>query len=165
MKIELFNSSSLYLLSFVFILLPLLSFSQNTPQDYLVVHNEARTSVGVGNLQWNNSLAVYALNFSKKRIGDCNIINSEGPYGENIAWSSNADFQGMDAVKLWVDEGSNYDQDTKRCEPGKVCTHYIQVVWRKTQQLGCAKVRCTGGGSLVTCSYNPRGNVPGEVPY
>jgi pathogenesis-related protein 1 len=141
-----------------------LSFAQNTQQDYLKAHNDARAAVGVGPLTWDNKVAAYARDYANKRIGDCSLVHSGGPYGENIAWSS-ADLSGTAAVKLWVDEKASYNYNSNSCAAGKVCGHYTQVVWRNSVRLGCAKVRCNSGGTFITCNYDPRGNYVGQKPY
>ncbi|KAI3762269.1 hypothetical protein L1987_52694 [Smallanthus sonchifolius] len=54
------------------------SHAQNSPQDYLNAHNAARAQVGVGNMEWNPSLAAYAQSYANQRIGDCNLVHSGG---------------------------------------------------------------------------------------
>ncbi|XP_059446996.1 pathogenesis-related protein 1-like [Corylus avellana] len=141
-----------------------LSFAQDTQQDYLKAHNDARAAVGVGPLTWDDKVAGYARDYANKRIGDCNLVHSGGPYGENIAWGS-ADLSGTAAVKMWVDEKASYDYNSNSCAAGAVCGHYTQVVWRNSVRLGCAKVRCNSGGTFITCNYDPPGNYVGEKPY
>lgn len=139
--------------------------AQNSPQDFLNAHNTARAQVGVGPLTWDNTVAAYALNYTNSRIGDCNLVHSGGPYGENLAEGTGS-FSGTDAVKLWVDEKVNYNYDTNTCAAGKVCGHYTQVVWRNSVRLGCARVLCNNGNWwFITCSYDPPGNYIGQKPY
>ncbi|XP_059446929.1 pathogenesis-related protein 1-like [Corylus avellana] len=141
-----------------------LSFAQNTQQDYLKAHNDARAAVGVGPLKWDDKVAGYARDYANKRIGDCKLVHSGGPYGENIAWGS-ADLSGTAAVKLWVDEKKSYNYNSNSCAAGAVCGHYTQVVWRNSVRLGCAKVRCNSGGTFIICNYDPPGNYVGQKPY
>ncbi|EXB37195.1 hypothetical protein L484_013560 [Morus notabilis] len=140
--------------------------AQNTPQDFLTPHNRARAEVGVGPMTWDDSVAAYAQRYANQRRGDCKLIHSSGPYGENLAWSS-GDLSAAGAVKMWVAEKSLYDHNSNKCV-GKNpmgCLHYTQVVWRDSTRLGCAKVRCNSGGSFVICNYNPPGNYIGQWPY
>ncbi|XP_062177576.1 pathogenesis-related protein 1-like [Alnus glutinosa] len=141
-----------------------LSLAQDTQQDYLKAHNDARAAVGVPALTWDDKVAAYAQDYANKRIGDCSLVHSGGPYGENIAWGS-ADLSGTAAVKMWVDEKANYDYNSNTCAAGKVCGHYTQVVWRNSVRLGCAKVRCNSGGTFIICNYDPPGNFNGQRPY
>ncbi|XP_062177306.1 pathogenesis-related protein 1-like [Alnus glutinosa] len=140
-----------------------LSCAQNTPQDYINAHNTARSQVGVGPITWDANLAAYAQNYANQRKGDCRLVHSGGPYGENLAWSS-GDLTGTAAVALWVGEKSNYNYNSNSCVGG-VCGHYTQVVWRNSVRLGCAKVRCNNGGTFIGCNYDPRGNYVGQRPY
>ncbi|KAI7757719.1 hypothetical protein M8C21_033799 [Ambrosia artemisiifolia] len=139
--------------------------AQNSKQDYLDAHNSARAEVGVENLVWNATLVAYAEGYASQRVGDCNLVHSGGPYGENLAEGS-GEFTGTDAVNLWVDEKASYDHTTNTCASGSVCGHYTQVVWRNTVQVGCARVQCVNNGWwFVICSYYPPGNYNNESPY
>ena len=141
------------------------SRAQNSQQDYLDAHNSARRQVGVGPLSWSNTVAAYARQYANQRIGDCALVHSGGPYGENLAWSS-GDLSGTDAVRLWVAEKANYNYNSNSCAAGKVCGHYTQVVWRNSARLGCAKVQCNDNkGTFIGCNYDPPGNFNGERPY
>ncbi|XP_021853405.1 pathogenesis-related protein PRB1-3-like [Spinacia oleracea] len=139
--------------------------AQNLPQDYVDAHNTARATVGVGNIQWNTTLATYAQNYANTRISTCAMQHSGGPYGENLAAGSSATMTGTAAVNLWVGEKVNYDYYTNTCAPNKVCGHYTQVVWSTSGQLGCARVQCTSGWYFIICSYSARGNYIGQKPY
>ncbi|PON33642.1 Cysteine-rich secretory protein, allergen V5/Tpx-1-related [Trema orientale] len=146
--------------------IPQTSNAQDAPQDYLNAHNSARAEVGVGELTWDDRLVSYAEHYANQHIDDCELVHSEGPYGENLAWSSAEDVPGVEAVKYWVDEKTDYDYKSNGCAGGKVCGHYTQVVWRNTVRLGCAMVRCNNNkGTFITCNYDPPGNYYGERPY
>ncbi|RHN71850.1 hypothetical protein MtrunA17_Chr2g0281271 [Medicago truncatula] len=141
--------------------------AQNSRADYVNAHNDARRQVGVGDIVWDNTVASFAQDYANQRKGDCQLIHSGGGgrYGENLAWSS-GDMSGSDAVKLWVNEKADYNYNSNTCASGKVCGHYTQVVWRNSQRVGCAKVRCDNNrGTFITCNYDPPGNYVGEKPY
>ncbi|KAJ9180988.1 hypothetical protein P3X46_009165 [Hevea brasiliensis] len=140
-----------------------ISHAQNSPQDYLNAHNAARARVGVGPIRWDNKVAAYAQNYANKRKGDCRLVHSVGPYGENLAWSS-GDLTGSAAVKMWVDERPHYDYNSNSCVGGE-CRHYTQVVWQNSVRLGCAKVSCNSGGTIISCNYDPPGNYVTQRPY
>lgn len=140
------------------------TLAQDSPQDYLQAHNAARAAVGVQALTWDPNLAAYAQRYANSRKGDCNLVHSGGPYGENIAKSS-GDMSGTAAVNLFVAEKAYYDYNSNTCAPNKVCGHYTQVVWRNSARVGCAKVRCNNGGTFIGCNYDPRGNYIGQKPY
>ncbi|KAL9417616.1 hypothetical protein AB3S75_040575 [Citrus x aurantiifolia] len=159
------SNISLAILCLVALATTQLSSAQNSQQDYLRAHNEARASVRVGPMRWDNKVAAYAKNYANQRKGDCRLVHSGGPYGENLAWSS-GDLTGTAAVKLWVDERPKYNYNSNTCVGGE-CRHYTQVVWRNSVRLGCARERCNNNGTLnfVICNYDPRGNVFGQRPY
>ncbi|KAL2342005.1 hypothetical protein Fmac_009945 [Flemingia macrophylla] len=138
--------------------------AQNSPQDYLNAHNKARSDVGVGPMRWEAKVASYAQNYVNKLKGNCKMVHSGGPYGENLAWSS-GDMTGVGAVKLWVGEKPKYNYNSNKCVGGE-CRHYTQVVWRNSVRLGCAKVRCNDGRStIISCNYDPPGNYVDQRPF
>ncbi|WCJ18572.1 pathogenesis-related gene 1 [Euphorbia peplus] len=134
------------------------------PIDYLNPHNAAREAVGLGPLTWDENLVSYAQFYANTHIYNCELVHTGGPYGENLAWSS-ADMLGSDAATMWIDEKQYYDYDSNSCAPDQMCGHYTQVVWRDSVRIGCAKVVCNSGGTIVQCNYDPPGNYDGEKPY
>ncbi|CAL4969401.1 unnamed protein product [Urochloa decumbens] len=140
--------------------------AQISPQDFLTLQNAFRAGLGVGMLSWDSTLAAYAETYAEKRKRDCQKIPSDGPYGENI-------FQGTggsgasDALFSWFGEKQYYNCTANKCE-GAPCSDYTQLIWANSTRVGCASVTCdnnAGGGTFITCNYDPRGNVAGERPY
>ncbi|XP_011658861.1 basic form of pathogenesis-related protein 1 [Cucumis sativus] len=141
------------------------SLAQDSPQDFLDAHNTARAQDGVEPVQWDETVASFALQYANQRINDCSLVHSGGPYGENIAWGM-PDLSGTAAVEMWVNEKEFYDYGSNTCAASRVCGHYTQVVWRNSVRIGCAKVICTNnGGTFITCNYDPPGNFVGQRPY
>ncbi|KAF3790658.1 putative pathogenesis-related protein [Nymphaea thermarum] len=140
-------------------------FRGTQAQDFVAAHNAARAKVGVGPMVWDLTVATYAQKYANQRIGDCRLVHSGGPYGENLFWGSGRDYTAADAVNWWMAEASNYDYATNTCASGKVCGHYTKVVWRKSVRLGCARVKCNSGAIFITCNYDPPGNIIGQRPY
>ncbi|XVE67403.1 hypothetical protein DITRI_Ditri08aG0157600 [Diplodiscus trichospermus] len=140
-----------------------LCHAQDSPQDYLNAHNAARARVNVGAMKWDANVANYARNYVNKLKGDCKLVHSGGPYGENLAGSS-ADLSATAAVNMWVAERPKYNYNSNSCVGGE-CRHYTQVVWRNSVRLGCAKVRCNNGGTIISCNYDPPGNYANQRPY
>ncbi|KMZ73838.1 Cysteine-rich secretory protein [Zostera marina] len=141
------------------------SKSQNTPQDFLNAHNKARQSVGVGPMVWDNTVAAYAQNYANSRRGNCIMKHSGGPYGENLFSGSGKEYTASDAVAAWVSEKQWYNYASNSCASGKVCGHYTQVVWRNSNKLGCARVKCNNGHIFIICNYSPPGNYIGQRPW
>ncbi|XP_010943469.1 pathogenesis-related protein PRB1-3-like [Elaeis guineensis] len=141
------------------------TIAQNSPEDFVSPHNSARAAVGVGPVSWNDSVAVYAQDYANQRTGDCQLVHSNGSYGENLFGGSGADYTAADAVNLWVSEKQYHDYNSNTCADGQMCGHYTQVVWRDSTSIGCARVVCDNGGIFITCNYYPPGNFVGQRPY
>lgn len=99
--------------------------------------------------------------------------HSHGDYGENIAYSSSSSFPDTqkaynDATNNWYNEVKDWSFDTNEGCPGKVTTHFTQLVWKEAVQLNCAH----GTGiiddkkkSYVVCQYFEKGNFGGPEDY
>ncbi|KAH7673602.1 Cysteine-rich secretory protein-related protein [Dioscorea alata] len=160
------------ILKFAFILASIMAIAmtnktlaQNSQKDYLDGHNSARKAVRLGPVTWDDNVAAYAQNYANRRIGDCRLIHSHGPYGENIFWGSWTGYTVRDAVNSWASEKKYYNYTSNTCQPGRVCGHYTQIVWRDSNKIGCARVNCNNGGVFIICNYKPAGNVRGRRPY
>ena len=140
------------------------SLAQNSHQDFVNAHNVARAEVGVGPIRWNHTIAAYAQDYANKRIGDCDLTHSMGPYGECLA-EGYAILSAVDAVNLWVNEKQYYDYESNSCIGTDECRHYTQVVWRDSVHLRCARVKCDNDWLFVICDYDPPGNDEDERPY
>ncbi|XP_043718122.1 pathogenesis-related protein 1A-like [Telopea speciosissima] len=116
-------------------------------------------------MKWDKSLARYARRFAAKRVADCQMIHSNGPYGENIFWGARNIFSPSQVVAEWVNEKHYYNRTDNICAANKICGHYKQVVWRDTVRVGCSMVQCLDGGAYAICSYSPPGNYRGEDPF
>jgi pathogenesis-related protein 1 len=160
------SSFSLLCVLGLFLIIGHVALAQDSPTDYVDAHNAARSEVGVPDLVWNETLVDFAQNYANQHKADCQLIHSGGGgiYGENLAGSTGG-LSGTDAVKLWVDEKSDYDHASNSCADGAVCGHYTQVVWKNSLRLGCAKVSCDNGGTFISCNYDPPGNYQGQSPY
>ncbi|WCJ18571.1 Pathogenesis-related protein 1 [Euphorbia peplus] len=156
---------SLALLSLLCLAMAHRSDAQNTQQNYLDAHNIARAQVRVANITWDATLATYAQNYANSMIGSCNLVHSNGPYGENLAKGSSSSFSGTAAVNLWVQEKQYYNYTSNSCIGGNQCLHYTQVVWRNSVRLGCARVPCNNGWWFITCNYDTPGNYVDQKPY
>lgn len=137
--------------------------AQNSPQDFLDAHNAVRATVGVEPLFWDEELETYAKNYIGSKIKTCEMVHSNGHYGENLA-TVNGELTAAAAVKAWADEKKYYDHNSNKCVGGE-CRHYTQLVWKDSFLVGCATVKCKNNWTLVSCNYSPTGNVVGELPY
>jgi len=150
----------------------------------LNVHNHIRASHNLPPLKWSKKLANYSLEWANHlgRGKQCQMYHRGGkpPYGENLYLSSAEvwrDQNGrevdrrispvtiVEVVKSWASEDKWYNYAQNRCQPGKQCGHYTQIVWRDTTEVGCAMKVCPDKSQTWVCSYNPPGNFVGERPY
>ncbi|CAL9165425.1 unnamed protein product [Musa hybrid cultivar] len=140
--------------------------AQNTQQDVVGAHNSARAAVGVGPVSWDDDIASYAQKFANKRVADCQLVHSGGPYGENLFWATGGAYTLTDAVNDWIAEKQYYDYESNSCADGQVCRHYTQVVWQNTTAIGCGWTLCSDGNAIfILCDYSPAGNLVGQRPY
>ncbi|CAL5091579.1 unnamed protein product [Urochloa decumbens] len=151
------------------ILVPLCA-AQNSPEDFVDLHNAARAEVGVGPVSWDETVAAFAESYAALSTDDCTAVHSSGSeyYGENIlVGGAGYDWSASDAVGYWVAEKQWYDHGSNSCSApeGESCGHYTQVVWRDSTTIGCARAVCSDGSVFFTCNYNPPGNYIGESPY
>ncbi|KAG7450332.1 PR-1-like protein [Guyanagaster necrorhizus] len=124
---------------------------------WLTAHNTVRQQHGADNLTWSDEVASTAQAWADQ----CNFEHSGSSYGENLAEAS-GDVNIAAAVQLWADEASEYNASNP------TYSHFTQMVWKSTTELGCGYAKCSniysdyGGGVLYVCNYNPAGNIDGE---
>ncbi|XP_075494047.1 STS14 protein-like [Primulina tabacum] len=141
----------------------------NSTQEYLEAHNQARAQVGVGPLVWSEPLAksvslTVRLQRDKQGCFFANLTNNR--YGSNQLWAGGFAVTPRIAVETWVAEKKFYTYANNSCAPDHHCGVYTQVVWKDSQELGCAQAVCPNEHSgLTICFYNPPGNIVGEKPY
>ncbi|XP_052193941.1 pathogenesis-related protein 1A-like [Diospyros lotus] len=159
-------SKLLMFLATVSLAMAQLSLAKNSPKTFLDIHNKYRAVDGVKPLVWNKTLEGIAVKYSTKKSTNCEMVHSDGPYGENLAQGS-GDFGAAEAIKLWVDEKNYYDYESNTCSIGEIaCGHYTQVVWNTTTDVGCGRVQCKNNDWwFITCNYYPPGNYVGERPF
>ncbi|CCD71508.1 Protein lon-1 [Caenorhabditis elegans] len=146
----------------------LLSRSEH-PNEYLKKwitheHNRYRRMVPASDmnmLYWSDELAASA----QRHADTCDFRHSRGRInvGENIWAAPYSNYS--DAISIWFNEVHNprcgCNHAYKHC-----CGHYVQVVWAKTNLVGCGFSRCRdvqgvwgrGHRNVFVCHYNPQGN-------
>lgn len=133
---------------------------------FLSAHNAVREGVGVPPLEYDTRVEASALAWATDLAsGGCDLEHEDqSDYGENLWWSS-YDPTPTEVVEGWASEVAFYDYDSNRCDRGKACGHYTQVVWADSERLGCGKGVCSSGAVIWACRYDPPGNWVGEWPY
>ncbi|CAE6400890.1 unnamed protein product [Rhizoctonia solani] len=123
--------------------------------EYLDAHNSFRAQHGANSLTWSSELEAKAQNWAN------GCVFEHGSTGENLA-AGTAGFGAGAAVQLWNDEAGQYDPNNP--QP----SHFTQVVWKSTTELGCAVARCPAGtiypeeSDYHVCEYSSPGNVIGQ---
>ncbi|KZT74693.1 PR-1-like protein [Daedalea quercina L-15889] len=138
------------------------STSQSDIDEYLNDHNTARAQYGAAPLTWNDTLAAAAQQWANGCVFQ-HSGGTLGPYGENLA-AGTGDEYGIDqAIQSWTNESSQYNPNSPEA------SHFTQVVWKATTQVGCAEQDCNGifpasygEAHYYVCEYYPQGNVIGE---
>ncbi len=145
--------------------------------DIVRIHNETRQAVGTAPLKWNCDLAKYSQNWANadtyehstsQQLGQ---IIKGGVAGENLALDSDTTAAMSALHKGWINEKQGWDNKTNSCSK-EPCGHYTQMVWEKTQQIGCGVFRNSKKlgeqfptSSYFVCTYYPGGNVKDEKAY
>ncbi|RDX50199.1 PR-1-like protein [Lentinus brumalis] len=126
---------------------------------YLSAHNTVRSQHRVSPLTWSSDLSAKAQTW----VNNCTFQHSNGKlgrYGENLAAGTGSSYGIGPAIKSWTDEVSQYNAYNP--QP----SHYTQVVWKGTTQVGCAVQTCKAGtifdakygsAKFYVCEYNPPG--------
>ncbi|EMD41805.1 hypothetical protein CERSUDRAFT_110367 [Gelatoporia subvermispora B] len=138
--------------------------SQSDIDEYLADHNTVRAQHGAAPLTWNNTLADKAQQWANGCVFQ-HSGGTLGPFGENLAAGTGSSY-GIDAaIQSWTSEVSQYDPSNP--QP----SHFTQVVWKATTEVGCAVQTCNGifdpsfgPAQYFVCEYFPQGNVVGEFP-
>ena len=130
--------------------------------ELITMHNSDRVANDIPLLKWDCSLAAAAQEWANRSVFG---HREETPYGENIFVTSTPDQSIRSAMDRWLTEKAFWTNRTGTCSDGKICTHYTQIVWRKTQKFGCGIDRNATGKwkVMLVCNYDPAGNMGGPA--
>lgn len=138
----------------------------------LAAHNVERANMGVAPLSWNEKLATDARVWAKELAASGRFEHSpDAPgkelEGENLWAGTPRAFSPEAMVHLWAAEKRDYRAGVfpNNSKSGDVenVGHYTQLIWRSTQQVGCATAVGQNEEFLV-CRYSRAGNIYGERP-
>lgn len=141
-------------------------------QRILSPHNRERLALGLQPLRWNERLAQSAQRWADYLATTGRFEhapeNRNAPEGENI-WAGTRGYYAPEAmVDAWVREKRNfrpgvfpYNSTTGNVED---VGHYTQMVWRSTNEVGCAEA-ANANEDILVCRYSEAGNYIGERPF
>ncbi|KAJ3790242.1 PR-1-like protein [Lentinula aff. detonsa] len=136
--------------------------SDSDVQEYLSAHNTVRAQHGASALTWSNDAATKAQQWADNCVFQ-HSGGTLGPFGENLAAGTGSGYGIAQAIDSWSSEASQYDPNNP------VASHFTQMVWKATTEVGCAVASCSGIfaasfglASFYVCEYSPQGNVIGE---
>lgn len=146
----------------------------NEKQEILAAQNRYRAEVNVTSLNWSENLSHQA-----QECADYNAANflpqgrqkhcPKSGFGQNIALATTSLRRNLtQMVDQWGEEkksfiNGEYPSVSATGSPGAV-SHYTQIIWQETAEVGCAKANSSGYEILV-CDYTPRGNINGTAVY
>lgn len=148
--------------------IPSLLSTRGTPVEistFLFAHNSIRSAHNASDLTWSPDLAEKA----ELWADNCLFQRTEGllsdaPYGELHA-AATGPFPIPTAISQFTQDQAEYDP----AQP--TYTHWTQIVWKATTQVGCARSQCvnllgptTGVATYYVCLYDPAGNIIGQAP-
>ncbi|MCA1662551.1 MAG: CAP family protein [Novosphingobium sp.] len=133
----------------------------------LIAHNRERDRVGVPRLEWSANLAGEAQAWADDlaRSDRFEHARDRGDAGENLWMGSAERYSAEQMIAGFVQEVRHFrhGQFPHVSTTGRWADvgHYTQLVWRDTQEVGCAVARGRTNDVLV-CRYWPAGNVIGQ---
>lgn len=130
--------------------------------EILEAHKKARADVNLPPLTWSCKLANLAQVWANRGVFE---HHTDFEFGENIAGTEATDASPNVNIQNWLLEKPFWDNAGAKCQTGKVCYHYTQIVWKDTTEVGCGINRKATGKTkaLLVCNYDPAGNYPGPA--
>ncbi|MBN1235234.1 MAG: hypothetical protein JW999_04190 [Methanotrichaceae archaeon] len=164
----------LFMLSALLVATVEAQLNANEKQEILAAQNRYRAEVNVTALKWSENLSLQA-----QECADYNAANflpqgkqkhcPKSGFGQNIALATSSLHRTLtQMVDQWGEEKRNfingeYPSVSATGSPGAV-SHYTQIIWQETAEVGCGKANSSGYEILV-CDYRSQGNINGTAVY
>ena len=142
-------------------------------QAMLAGHNQARAAIGLEPLRWSDALAAEARTYAgalarSGRFEHSPLPRGDPTQGENLWTGTRGAYSYAEMIGHWVAERRFYRPlpvpDSSNSGTFGDVGHYTQIVWRGTQEVGCAEAASRTDDYLV-CRYLPAGNIVGDIAY
>ena len=132
----------------------------------LELHNQLRSRTGARPLRWNPTLAANAERYAHT-LAALGTVQHSSRVGrederENIVVGPRSGISPLQMVQIWVREAQVFRPGTypNVCAGDwSKCSHYTQMIWPTTTDVGCGYVR--GRFDALVCRYSPPGNKDG----
>lgn len=135
------------------------------PDELLAAHNRYRAALGIAPLAWSGELAASAQAWAQQLAASGRFAHSQTAHGENLWMGTAGAYAQTDMVESWGEERQHYVHGVfPEVIRGGAVGHYTQMIWRRTERVGCGLARGHGRDVLV-CHYDPPGNVIGQRAY
>jgi hypothetical protein len=140
-------------------------------QTSLRMHNDARRDFGVAPVSWNSMLEQEARNYAVKMAQTDVFAHDPTPgrrlrMGENLWRGQRGTFAYEVMVGLMIDEVEHFRPGAfphnSRNGRWQEVSHYTQIVWPTTTEIGCA-LASNASTDYFVCRYAPTGNIDGVV--
>lgn len=133
--------------------------------------NVARTELGLPPLAWNGTLAGEAKQWADHLAVTKDFNHGVGAgsgHGENLWKGTKGAYSPDEMASAWIDEKRYFRAgrfpDVSTTGDWKTVGHYSQIVWRETNEVGCA-IASNEDSDILVCRYANPGNVVGQQPY
>ncbi|CAG7916494.1 unnamed protein product [Penicillium olsonii] len=137
-------------------------------------HNVHRSNHSASSVTWSGSLESSARTLAERCVYQHDTSIAGGGYGQNIGYGVGESSIGEMITNLMYNDEMMFFADLYgKASPDMsnfdAWGHFSQIVWKGTEEVGCATVVCpslgNAGGSNVpftVCNYSPAGNYDGE---
>lgn len=135
-----------------------------TAQQILELHNIERTFVGMKNLTWSPTLAVSAQANANKNAKAGTLYLSGLAVGENLQSATIGPNVVAGIFNAWRSERQWFDATLRypKCAiMNKMVSHYTQIVWSASVQVGCG-LATNSKNAILDCQYTLGGNYIGN---
>jgi hypothetical protein len=136
----------------------------------LAAQNRERAMLGIAPLRWDADLAEDAQSWASELTRTGAFRHAAGYIregaGENLWAGTKGAYRAEEMVDAWAREKRYFKPGPFPSDHHSIAAvgHYTQIIWRKSQTVGCALSRGHRLDVLV-CRYQNAGNVEGEKPF